>query len=48
MFDLVVRGGTLVLEQGTVAADLAVEDGKIAQVGPELGSGREEIDARGL
>ncbi|MER3490807.1 MAG: allantoinase, partial [Meiothermus sp.] len=48
MFDLVVRGGTLVLEQGTVAADLAVEDGKIVQIGPELGAGREEIDARGL
>lgn len=48
MFDLVVRGGTLVLEQGTVAADLAVEDGKIVQVGPELGAGREEINARGL
>jgi len=48
VFDLVVRGGTLVLEQGTVAADLAVEDGKIVQIGPELGAGREEIDARGL
>jgi allantoinase len=37
--DLVIRGD---------AADIAVEDGVIAAVGPELPGGREEIDARGL
>jgi allantoinase len=37
--DLVVRGD---------AWDVAVEDGLIAAVGPELPGGREEIDARGL
>lgn len=37
--DLVVRGN---------AWDVAVEDGVIAAVGPELPGGREEVDARGL
>ena len=36
--DLVVRGD---------ACDVAVEDGLVAAVGPELPGGREEIDARG-
>ena len=36
--DLVVRGD---------AFDVAVEDGLVAAVGPELPGGREEIDARG-
>jgi allantoinase len=38
-FDLVIRGA---------AGDVAVTDGVIAEVGPELAGGREEIDARGL
>ena len=47
--DLIVRGGTLVGAGGTQEADLAVSDGRIAAVGPDLeGTGREEIDARGL
>ncbi len=37
--DLVVRGDDL---------DVAVNGGRIAEVGPGLGAGREEIDARGL
>jgi allantoinase len=37
--DLVVRGD---------AWDVAVEDGVVAAVGPELPGGREEVDARGL
>ncbi len=37
--DLVVRGD---------AWDVAVEDGAIAAVGPELPGGRDEVDARGL
>lgn len=39
MPDLVIRGS----EQ-----DIAIEDGKIVAIGPELPSAREEIDARGL
>ncbi len=39
MPDLVVRGSSL---------DVAIEDGKIAAIGPDLGGAAEEIDARGL
>src|SRR5918992_1103312 len=50
MFDLVIRNGTVF--DGTGAprrvADVAVQDGRIAAVGPELGKGRREIDAAGL
>jgi allantoinase len=45
---MIVRGGLLVTPQGMVAADLAVEDGRIAAIGPELPGEAEEIDARGL
>jgi allantoinase len=42
MYDLIVRGGAGV-------GDVAVADGVIAAVGPELeGAAREEVDARGL
>lgn len=47
MYDLVVRGGTVIA--GTPRGlDVAIEDGKIAAVGPQLPGAREEIDARGL
>jgi allantoinase len=39
MPDVVVRGDT---------EDIAIEDGKIVAIGPELQGGAEEIDARGL
>jgi allantoinase len=48
MPDLVIRGGTLVTPAGERAADLAVEDGRIAAIAPELPGAAEEIDARGL
>jgi len=48
-YDLVVRGGTVV--DGTGAqpfeADVAIKDGRIADVGRIAGAGAEEIDARG-
>jgi len=49
MHDLVIRGGTLVDGSGTPPrkADVAVDGGRIVEVGAELGPGREEIDARG-
>jgi allantoinase len=48
--DLVVRGGTVVLPGvGPVAADVAVQDGTIAAIGPELpGGAAETIEATGL
>src|SRR3712207_6143763 len=48
-YDLIVRGGTLVFAEGLEEADLAVADGRIAAVSPELeGTAGEEIDARDL
>lgn len=48
--DLVIRGGQVLDGTGTPGfeADVAVQDGQIVQVGTVTGSGREEIDARGL
>lgn len=48
-YDLLIRNGTLVLPAGPVAADLAIEDGRIAAIGPELAGGAAaELDASGL
>jgi len=48
--DLVLRGGHVVDGTGTPGfeADVAIQAGEIVQVGTVTGSGREEIDARGL
>jgi N-acyl-D-aspartate/D-glutamate deacylase len=48
-YDLVLRGGTVVDGTGAApfVADVAVRDGLIAAVGPNLGAGAEEIDASG-
>jgi allantoinase len=47
--DLIVRGGTLVLKDGLVRADIAVSGGKIARIAPSLDeSAAEVIDAAGL
>jgi len=48
MPDLVVRGARLVTPAGIMRADLAVEDGHISAIGPELAGAAEEIDADGL
>jgi allantoinase len=48
MYDLIIRGGTLVTRDGQLRADLAIEGGSIAAIAPELPGGREEVDARGL
>jgi N-acyl-D-aspartate/D-glutamate deacylase len=50
MHDLVIRGGTVVDGTGAPArtADVAVTDGRIAEVGEVDGRGRREIDADGL
>jgi len=49
-YDIVVRGGLVYDGQGGAPyeADVAVKDGRIAAIGPQLsGTGAEEIDARG-
>ena len=48
MPDLVIRGGTVILPGGSVRADVAIEDGRIAEIGPELASASRQIDAHGL
>ncbi|HEY2481721.1 MAG TPA: amidohydrolase family protein [Caulobacteraceae bacterium] len=47
--DLVVRGGLVVDGGGgePFEADVAIDDGTISAMGPALGSGREEIEAKG-
>lgn len=49
-FDVVIRGGRVI--DGTLMpsfiGDIAIKDGKIAEVGTVAGKGREEIDATGL
>ena len=49
MHDLVIRGGLMVDGTGAepVEADVAIDDGLITAVGPDLGEARHEIDARG-
>ena len=46
---LVIRGGTVIDGSGGKAkeADVAIDNGIITAVGPRLGKGREEIDAKG-
>ena len=49
IYDLIVRGGTLVTPSGRVEADLAIRDGRIAGLGDHAGdSAAEVIDAAGL
>jgi len=46
---VIVRGGTVVLPGAVpVLADVTVEDGVVAAIGPELEPSGEQIDARGL
>ena len=48
-YDLVIRGGTIVDGSGgeTFIGDVAVSRGLIVGIGKIVGTGREEIDARG-
>ncbi len=50
MHDIVVRGGTVVDGSGTPprTADVAIDDGLVIEVGPDVGRGRREIDATDL
>jgi allantoinase len=48
-YDLIVRGGTVITPSGVAPADIAIADGAIVVVEPELaGAAAEEIDASGL
>ena len=50
MHDLVIRGGTVVDGSGQPArtADVAIDDGRVVEVGPGITLGHRELDAEGL
>ena len=48
MTELVIRGGTVITPHGAVFADIAVDEGRISTIAPELSGATREIDARGL
>ncbi|HWB66265.1 MAG TPA: amidohydrolase family protein [Mycobacteriales bacterium] len=50
MFDTVIAGGTVVDGTGSApyAADIAIQDGRIVEIGQVSGESRERIDASGL
>ena len=48
MTELVIRGGAVVIPEAVVSVDLAVDDGVITAIAPELPGAATEIDARGL
>lgn len=49
LYDLLIHGGTLVTATESSQGDVAIAEGRIVDLGPELsGTAREEIDARGL
>ncbi len=43
-----IRGGTVVTPRGILEADVAIRDGRVAEIGRPLGDADEEIDARGM
>lgn len=48
MFDLVVRGGSVVTAADVTRCDIGIRDGRIVSLGEDLTKGRAEVDARGL
>lgn len=47
--DLIIRGGTVITPDGVTLQDIAIEDGKIVELAPELNTkAKETIGARGL
>ena len=48
MADLVIRGGTIVTADAVFPADVAIEDGWMTAVAPDMPGAASEIDARGL
>lgn len=47
-WDLLIKGGQIVLEDGVLTTDIAVRDGIIAALGNNLGPANKTIDASGL
>ena len=47
-YDLIIRNGTVVTSDGIHTSDVALADGQIAEIAPEIAGTATEIDARGL
>lgn len=47
-YDLLIKNGLVILEEGETVTDIAVKDGKIAAIGSDLNDAKEVIDAQGL
>lgn len=47
-YDLIIRNGLVILDNGEVETDVAVKDGQISAIGTNLGEALEVIDAKGL
>jgi allantoinase len=45
---VIVRGGTVVTARGVEVADIAIENGRIVDVGRDLAADGQEVDARGV
>lgn len=48
VFDLIIKNGTVILENEARVVDIAVKGGKIAAIGQDLGDAKEVMDASGL
>ena len=46
-FDLIIKNGTVILENEARVVDIAVKDGKIAAIGQDLGDAKDVMDASG-
>lgn len=47
-YDLLIKNGLVILDNGEIETDVAIKDGKIAAIGSDLGDAAEVIDAKGL
>ncbi len=47
-FDLIIKNGTVILENEARVIDIAVQGGKIAAIGENLGEAKNVLDATGL
>ncbi len=47
-YDLILKGGTVVNHDGEGVRDVAVKDGRIAEIGQVSGAAAENVDCRGL
>jgi len=46
-FEMVIRGGRVVLPEAMSTLDIGIVDGRIAAIGPDLASGAHEVSAKG-